>query len=1097
MEKRKIIYASVCGCLAIVCILAAAIIPPVLIAVLKDQVRSSVEMTESQHNVWGKVPGNVKAIPSHMYHLFHVTNPEAVLYSGATPVLTEMNGYVYQEFDDYIERCYTDSDGSSGKDWVHFFSFQWVDVTSHCVWRNDTSPHDKVTLINQGPFGAWDQMKRLQPEKIALTALYSLALGLNNDLMTGIYTEGILSLISYDKAERSIFAYLNVTNATIADTEFERIWYDPHYGWSNSATFTVWVNAYRENLIDGNFTFPADMSDVTGSLAVLIDYFGLPVDFINETLYNSTDPFVNLYNSIGDMIQGDYCQYVGAAVCSGQVLGAMQWTQQYITLNPPLGAPISSIAFTNATVLGYPEISYFMNATGLYEKYPGLTFSMQDYMSLFDYDMETGWPSGSDYTLLDLGHMMQFFEFGRAGNFSSIQEYLNLTSESHARVLWDYVNTLVSITALQGNVDEGIFNKDNRGLTSELSMGSLGSQALYQTLYMSFGEAILEELSSRYAFSQFLVNNVNCTDIANQVSEEVAEVCYKSMLMWSSDTSGFRHWYQAFDAGSGSAAWNTFIQLSGLASTEMDELYAILNPIFANFDLELKEWYTCKNAGPRCLPLYLAEWQWGCSNISLYLPHGMASTMNLTGLHSMMDWGEPFKSMYVGRPEYGAYVLDRKLNPAYLLTEYADIVNVLNFNSLFGATPLQGMFVMDFLGNFTGIEETYGIPDGATMMNYMRYVTEKFGFGGMFVTKTVDEWLWTGVDPFLAGIQATNPLLGGDPSTDPTSVQLGQNQTREEFFVRPKEYRHAMNTGKSEIGQVRWFRLYNGLPYINFLTKAYLGHNKWGPIIEYVRVNPWAEEVPLVGGDTWNFQPNIGSDSNIVFFLDQNQRIANGSFVEKRTEHGFNIYRYRVGPKLLSNVSVEPSFDVYYQHGPNGVVNQTSVMGSPLFASKPYFLDADPIVGTMVNYTEPQLNVPSNYESFLDIEEYSGAVFYVTEKMQINAELKPDALFPNLGLKGLQSIGYRTYMPTFFMEKIFTYSDHTIVKYYGPIKVVLHIVKWTQIVGYTLGALFFVCVLGVFLKAFIDKRRVRRGEVPGKEEEDRRAENYIPMEEAS
>jgi len=219
--------------------------------------------------------------------------------------------------------------------------------------------------------------------------------------------------------------------------------------------------------------------------------------------------------------------------------------------------------------------------------------------------------------------------------------------------------------------------------------------------------------------------------------------------------------------------------------------------------------------------------------------------------------------------------------------------------------------------------------------------------------------------------------------------------------------------------------------------------------------------------------------------------------VEKRTEHGFNIYRYRVGPKLLSNVSVEPSFDVYYQHGPNGVVNQTSVMGSPLFASKPYFLDADPIVGTMVNYTEPQLNVPSNYESFLDIEEYSGAVFYVTEKMQINAELKPDALFPNLGLKGLQSIGYRTYMPTFFMEKIFTYSDHTIVKYYGPIKVVLHIVKWTQIVGYTLGALFFVCVLGVFLKAFIDKRRVRRGEVPGKEEEDRRAENYIPMEEAS
>ena len=1086
MEKRKIIYASVCGCLAIVCILAAAIIPPVLISVLKDQVRSSVEMTESQHNIWGKVPGSVKAIPSHMYHLFHVTNPEAVLYSGATPVLTEMNGYVYQEYDDYMTRSYTDSDGSSGDEWVHFFSFQWVDVTSHCIWRNDTSPNDKVTLINMGPFGAWDQMKRLPPEKIALTALYSLALGLNNDLRTGIYTEGILSLLSIKSAEKAIFSSFNTT-------EFEDIWYDPHYGWSNSATFTVWVHAYTENLVDGNFTFPADMSDVTGSLAVLIDYFGLPVDFVNETLYNSTGLFVDLYNTITDIIEEDYCQYVNMTVCSGQVLGALQWTQQYITLNPPLGSPIQSIASTNATVLGYPEISYFMSEMGLNEKYPGLNFSMQDYMSLFDYDMETGWPSGSDNTLLDLGHMMQFFEFGRAGNFSSIAEYLDLQSTEHAQVLWDYVNAIVSITALQGNVDQAVFNQDNRGLTSELSLGSLGSQALYQTLYMSFGEALLEELSSRYAFSQLLLAGINCTDIANQASVEIGEICYKTQLMWANNTSGFQYWYQAFDAGPGSAAWNTFIQLSGLSSTDMESLYAAFNPIFAGFDQELKVFYECNNLGPRCLPLYLAEWQWGCSYISLHLPNNMSSTMNLTGLHSMMDWGEPFKSMYVGRPEYGAYVLDHGLNKSFLFTEYKDIVNVLNFDSLFGGTPLQSMFVMDFMGNFSGIEDAYGIPDGVTMMNYMRYVTEKFGFGGMFTTKTVDEWLWTGVDPFLAGIQATNPLLGGDPSTDPTSVQLGANQTREEFFVRPKEYRHAMNTGKSQIGQVRWFRLYNGLPYINFLTKVYLGNNKWGPIIEYARVNPWKEEVPLLGGDTWNFQPNIGSDSNIVFFLDQNQRIANGSFVEKRTEHGFNIYRYRVGPELLSNTTVTPGFDKYYQYGPNGVVNQTSLMGSPLFASKPYFLDADPLVGTLVNYTEPQLNVPSVYESYLDIEEYSGAVFYVTEKMQVNAELKPDALFPNLGLKGLQSIGYRTYMPTFFMEKIFAYSDHTIVKYYGPIKVVLHIVKWTQIVGYTLGALFVVCVLGVFLKAYINKRRERRGEVSSSDkEEDSRAGVYTP-----
>ena len=1086
MEKKKIICASVCGCLALVCILAAAIIPPVLMSVLKDQVRTSTEMTENIHNIWGKVPGSMKGIPSHMYHFFHITNPEAVLYNGATPVLTEMNGYVYQEFDDYIERSYTDSDGTKGDKWVHFFSFQWVDVTDYCIWRNDTSPHDKITMINMGPFGAWDQMKRLPPEQIALTALYSLALGLNNDLMTSIYTEGILSFITRTDARDSIF-----TADLFNETEFDQIWYDPHYGWNNSATFTPWVNAYRENLVDGVFTYP---SQIEGSLAILIDYFGIPMDFVNETLYNSTGEFVSFYNAISDIIEMDYCQYANATVCTGQVLGSLQWTQQYVTLNPPLGAPITSIASTNATVYGYPEISYFINATGLNMKYPDVTFPLETYLSLFDYDMETGWPSGSDYTLLDLGHITQFFAFGRAGNFSSIAEYLDLPSESHARVLWDYVNSLVSVTALLGNVDPEIFDKDNRGITSELSMGSLGSQSLYQTLYMSFGQAILDELSSRYAYSQFLLQNKNCTDFADQVSLEVGEICYKTLLQWSNTTQGFQYWYQAFDSGSGSAAWDTFVHLSGLSNAEMEGLYSVFNPIFVSFDEEIKTFYGCNNRGQRCLPLYLAEIQWGCSHVSLNLPGNMSVVMNLTGLHSMMDWGEPFKSMYVGRPEYGAYVLDRNLNESLMVCNYDDIVNLLNFDSLFGATPLQSMFVMDFMENFEEIEETYGVPDGAVMMNYMRYVIEKFGFGGMFTTRTVDEWLWTGVDPFLAGIQATNPLLGGNPATDPTSVQLGQNQTREEFFIRPKSYRHAMNTGKSKIDEVRWFRLYNGLPYINYLTKAYLGNNKWGPIIEYATVNPWKEPVPLKGGDTWNFQPNIGSDSNIVFFLDSNQRVANGTFVDHRTEHGFDIYRYRVGPELLSNVSVNPMFDVFYQYGPNGVVNQTSVMGSPLFASKPYFLDGDPVLGTLVNYTEPQLNVPANYESYLDIEKYSGATFYITEKIQFNAELKPDALFPNLGLKGLQSVGYRTYLPTFFMEKIFAYSDHTIKKYYDPIKVVLHIIKWTQIVGYTVGALFVICVLGIFLRAYINKRRENRGEV-AEDQEDKRT--YSPMQDSS
>lgn len=107
------------------------------------------------------------------------------------------------------------------------------------------------------------------------------------------------------------------------------------------------------------------------------------------------------------------------------------------------------------------------------QKYPNVEFTPQDYKNLFFYNVTTGWPSYNPTNLMDIGKMTMFYEMGRAQNFTDIASAFALASEDHARVLWGYVNTLVSKTALIGRTDPSIYNQNNRGITSELGIGTL------------------------------------------------------------------------------------------------------------------------------------------------------------------------------------------------------------------------------------------------------------------------------------------------------------------------------------------------------------------------------------------------------------------------------------------------------------------------------------------------------------------------------------------------------------------------------------------------------------------------------------------------
>lgn len=84
--------------------------------------------------------------------------------------------------------------------------------------------------------------------------------------------------------------------------------------------------------------------------------------------------------------------------------------------------------------------------------------------------------------------------------------------------------------------------------------------------------------------------------------------------------------------------------------------------------------------------------------------------------------------------------------------------------------------------------------------------------------------------------------------------------------------------------------------------------------------------------------------------------------------YGIKLFRFGLPSDELKNSSQDPGF---YPDGPSGVLNLTAVFPQnvPIFASKPHFLDADPVYREEVSGLHPD---PAKHDSYLDIEPLTG-----------------------------------------------------------------------------------------------------------------------------
>ncbi|OMJ92299.1 hypothetical protein SteCoe_4959 [Stentor coeruleus] len=1060
MIKKPWVIGCCLALWAISFLLLAVLTPIILSNLLEEKIKESVKLTNSNgKKLWGELPGDKECIMYQKFNMFNLLNPDGVLL-GEPPELEEKSGYLYQEYDNFLN---IDHEKYENNDVVRYNLLRYEKVTHNTEWPETITPEDQITSLSIGTFSIWDQLKHQSRQQLSLTTLYTLIRQLETSLPLSIYSSALNSLINtYEIADSNIYQPANISESLA-----QALWSDVNYGMKNVNGLQIWIQALSENTINGNFVLT---SPITGNLYILWQYFGLTY---NQMFMLFTGYFNTAYVNVTYMAYNHYgCKpnKYSQELCDPVYLSALQWTQSYITRFPLLiNESYQSISSFNTTFQGYPEMYYFYTATPTRAKYHNVNFTIESYESLFYYNRTTGFPAYSESTLLDVGKMTQFFDLAYEGRFLELVEILRLPSLNHTRVLWDYINSLVDLTVLKGRYDPNVYNIDNRGISSEAAIGNIGSQCLYK-LITDMAEIIPIVITSGYDLFQLHTDKIYCVSVVAEIlSDDETYICGNYALEWSISSNGISLWILAYWNGVNSTDWNNFQQISMLNYTNMLKLFNtsnILTQTFASYDLYLKKHYGCSNPGLRCDPMYLAKMQWGRGLVTMNLPSAFSKGYigNSTSITNF-----EFLSMGLnGTPEYYSFSKGL-LTP--ILTE-SEIDFLLSFNGLFSSSQFQLFFIYQYEGNHNLQQESFKLPKNNYMIEYLRHLIDKYYFGGLIKTKSVSTILWNDTEPLLQSLKSLNPLLGGNPALDPSLTSIGRNMSKNSVASLPKYMKNMMDSGETHVKNVRKYRLFAGKDYINFPVLGYFGQlpNNTGPNLTYYNMNPWGANISIEGTDAWGFKPYISKSDDINIFFDIGSLVFEGKYDKQVTVKNFDCYRYRINNDILKNSTAIEKNKALYAFGPSGLINETMVFGAPVFGSKPYFLDADTILLKLVNFSDFASVHIHDYDTFFDVEKYSGTVFYSIEQFQYNFELKPDNLYPKLGLYNMKRYGRRTYMPFFYMQRYQKLSQHIVDKYFGIIHTILTVSLIAQIVGFTLSGILLVLLI---IYIWVRRRKVR------------------------
>lgn len=474
-------------------------------------------------------------------------------------------------------------------------------------------------------------------------------------------------------------------------------------------------------------------------------------------------------------------------------------------------------------------------------------------------------------------------------------------------------------------------------------------------------------------------NHLACPDViaASLMNPDPAKVASFCGDSWSSEnvrtlisfcarptTSNFKANQQSYFGFS-------FLQMN-LLCDKTDDTDDSMGFILNEAELSMAAKYKCPDN--YCSSYVLSHFQLVNSSVSLNPPQGSSFPAST----SIKDW---FPSQFPRQFEL-RYFLDKTNNSGKIKAiTLAESLQTFSWDNLLSPLPPCKALASYYAGDASFVTTRLSFSDPAVFERFINFQAFSVYLGGHTYTATVCQVIFGFTPDIIAKIRSTPPLFGGDPST-PQFISLNENNT----YLYQTRY-----TGKNNLSQVGQFYSANGQQYINALKEFWDGAH-----VKNQSSNPWAEKVPLAGGDGGAFVPHSNKKQKLpqVAYVTDILRAPTSSFSEiKKKSRGLSTYRY-LADSSMGDVNEETK--KFYQFKYAQMFNLSVARRAPVLVSKLMMKDTNQTLKDKIQFFDqnmkPMENNPEVFEGWLDVEPRTGAPVDLNVNFLVNVDMSKDAL---------------------------------------------------------------------------------------------------------
>ena len=760
-------------------------------------------------------------------------------------------------------------------------------------------------------------------------------------------------------------------------------------------------------------------------------------------MQEATNNFCAIVDKTVKLLQSA-CPKMDSHLCDSSDFAYWQWSSSYFTMLPALGLNKESVAQIDDTILGYPEISYFKTAflkkmkgtkyEGVFDNVSyGSPKSNINYGHLFylpPRDFVGDIPESSLFNLDTIRSVFETIETlvdvfedpNQEVDFSTLASFtqkLQLSDDKQTYLLFVWLKNMLHTTAMRKSEGGTYLTTNMMGLAQESLQGTLGWMSRDFPAYF-------------YGNLMALSNTDTCEkNIKNYIREieddQVPKFCNNTKLnLVSAESYSF---YASIYLTRDYEKIQYIYDNTGLSEQAMQGLLTPGYYLERNLMTAMKKvkklyanTYCWRSVGLYCSNRELAYAQWIENAISLNPPKPLnesANLVELTGAHHF-------------KPELRTFFDFQKVQmPNITVNETWDLISS-------GA-----MFNQKFIGDILLEQTSSGqlqVFNSPTFKKYLKMLMIEQGMGGLFIEKTVKEYIEGYNDKVLTSAKMQTLEEGGDPTINPW-MSINDSPTN------PVNSSDCFFVGDDKHTFTRSYGFWMNNRFVRMSGVNIKGLRSW----ENQLFNPWRENIPIRGTDGGQFNPLMSRSDEIWMFVSDIMMPLKFNYVRDVSVSGMNGWRYEADRTLLMDSTEHPDNGRFFS-GVHGTLNLTSVMGAPVYATKGRYFD----IGKSEDYKSIIVdrngkNVVANAETddvFMIVEPWSGMSLSAAQRLTLNFMLDKDYLFENTE---------RSYLlPYTYVKREFTLNESQVAATMGDLQTALAVKKGVQIAGYLLGALLLI-----------------------------------------